>query len=195
MLIHQAGYVHEYLRSKHIPLSLPLSLSLPLLPSLIYLPFFLPLSIFPRSVRYIVAQPSFLSTLAPVAPTTREPSVRTATPRVPPPRRDEEASLHQQQERPSRNGAALCPEFVPRRSSCSFTRGDKSRASLSPLRLTPRCTDLTCVFPFLLFPYEKTSLTSWKIIIIGRVYGRLLLPHFWDNKGTRGRFIRVGCRA
>lgn len=28
MLIHQAGYVHEYLRSKHIPLSLHLSLSL-----------------------------------------------------------------------------------------------------------------------------------------------------------------------
>lgn len=142
---------------------------------------------------------------SPLSRLLREPSVRTATPRVPPPRRDEEASLHQQQqqERPSRNGAALCPEFVPRRSSCSFTRGDKSEASLSRALLpTPRCLpDLTCAFPFLSFPY----VTSRKLVAnvlenyhnrkIG-MYGRLLLcsltPHFWDDKGTRGR---EGCRA
>ena len=75
------------------------------------------------------------SSLQPPLSRLREPSVRQPL-GVPPPR-DEEASLQQQQqqqrqqERPSRNGAALCPEFVPRRSSCSFTRGDKSGASLS----------------------------------------------------------------
>jgi len=32
---------------------------------------------------------------------------------------------------PGRNGGALCPEFVPRRSPCSFTRYDKSRVALT----------------------------------------------------------------
>lgn len=30
-----------------------------------------------------------------------------------------------------RNGGALCPEFVPRRSPCSFTRDDKSGVALT----------------------------------------------------------------
>lgn len=34
---------------------------------------------------------------------------------------------------PGRNGGALCPEFVPRRSPCSFTRSDKLGVALALL--------------------------------------------------------------
>lgn len=134
MLIHQAGYVHEYLRSKHIPLSLfsrpPLSLSL--LPSLICLLFFLSLSlypppplslsIFPRSVRYIVAQPSFLSTLAPVAPTTR----------------------------------TLCENGDPSRSTPSTRRGGIAApaAARKALEKWRRFVSRICAAPFFVFLYE-----------------------------------------
>lgn len=49
---------------------------------------------------------------------------------------------------PGRNGGALCPEFVPRRSPCSFTRDDKSGVALTlcpssrppqPFPLPTRC--------------------------------------------------------
>ena len=84
---------------------------------------------------------------------------------VPPPR-DEEASLQQrQQERPSRNGAALCPEFVPRRSSCSFTRGDKSGASLS--HTLSLVLYLFCVF----LCREPTTLPCTELL-----FGTLTLP-------------------
>lgn len=128
------------------------------------------------SVRYIAVHIPAPSHGHPVAPTR---TLCEAPPRFPTPC-DEQASLQRQQERPSRNGAALCPEFVPRRSPCSFTRGDKSGASLShtpthamslslflyrlvlfgtltlPLRLCP---------PFFLYP--RVYLVPWESCVSG----------------------------
>lgn len=134
MLIHQAGHVHEYLRSKHIPLYLSVSLLHPrhLLLALRPPPFTFcllllsPFPVAPCSVRYIVARASSaLPSPARPCRAYENPLWNTSPPSNP--RAAPRHRCNSDSKKGPREMAPLCaPNLCRAVLPCSFTRSDKS---------------------------------------------------------------------